>query len=51
MYRILEHNMYYLRIGGPGLPYKVSPQSVVVVKSVWLETTPFLKDNFRFTFS
>ena len=34
MYRILEHSVNYLRVGKSGLPCKVSPRSVVVVKSV-----------------
>ena len=51
MYQISEHSMYCLRVGGPGLPCKVCPQSVVVVKSVRPEIPPLLRDNFRFTFS
>ena len=34
MYWVSEHSVYYLRVGGPGLPRKVSPWSVVVVESV-----------------
>ena len=34
MFRVLEHSMYCIRVGGPGLPCKVSPWSVVVVESV-----------------
>ena len=51
MYRVLKHSMYYLRIGGPRLPCKVSPWSVVVVKSIRPEIPSLLRDNFRFIFS
>ena len=51
MYQVSKHSMYYLRVGGPGLPCKVSPRSIVVVESVQQEIPSLLRDNFRFTFS
>ena len=51
MYQILEHNVNCLRVGRSRLPYKVSPRSVVIVKSVQLEFSPLLRDNLRFSFS
>ena len=49
MYRISEHSVNCLRIGRSKLLYIVSPQSVVVVKSVRPEVPPLLRDNLCFT--
>ena len=49
MYRISEHSVNCLRIGRSKLLYIVSPQSVVVVKSVRPEVPPLLRDDLRFT--
>ena len=51
MYRISEHSMYYLCVDRPGLPCKVSPRLVIVIKSVRPEVPTLPKDNLRFTFS
>ena len=51
MYQILEHSINCLRVGKSGLPCKVSPRLVVVVKLVLLEVPPLLRDNLRFTFT
>ena len=41
MYRVSEYSMNCLRIGGLGLPCKVSPWSVVVIESVRPEILSF----------
>jgi len=51
MYRISEHNINYLRVGELELPCKVSPRSIVVIKSIRPEVPPLLRDNLCFTFS
>ena len=51
MYWISEHSIYCLRVGRPGLPCKVSPRSIVVVKSIRPKVPPLLRDHLRFTFS
>ena len=51
MYQVLEHNMYCLRVGGLGLPCKVSLRSIVVVESVRQEIPSLLRKNFCITFS
>ena len=51
MYQILEHSINCLHIDKSGLPCKVSPRLVFVVKLVLLEVPPLLRDNLRFTFT
>ena len=51
MHWISEHNIDCLRVGRFGLPCKVSPRSVVVIKLVRPEVPPLLKDNLSFTFT
>ena len=51
MYQVSKHSMYCLRVGGLGLPCKVSPWSIVVVESARQEIPSLLKENFRVTFS
>ena len=51
MYWILEHSINYLRVGRSRLPCKVSPRSIVVIKSVQPEVPPLLRDNLCFTFT
>ena len=51
MYWVSEHSVYCLRVSRSELPCKVSPLSVVVIKSIRPEVPPLLKDNLCFTFS
>ena len=51
MYWISEHSINCLRVGIFGLPCKVFPRLVVVVKSVQLEVPPLLRENLRFSFT
>ena len=51
MHWILEHSIDYLRVGRCELSCKVSPRSVVAIKSVRPEVPPLLRDNLCFTFT
>ena len=51
MHWISEHNIDCQHVGRSGLPCKVSPRSVVVIKSVQPEVPSLLKDNLCFTFT
>ena len=51
MHWISEYSIDCQRVGRSGLPCKVSPRSVVVIKSVRPEVPPLLRDNLCFTFT
>ena len=51
MHWISEHSIDCLRIGRSGLPCKVSPRSVAVIKLFQLEVPSLVRDNLCFTFA
>ena len=51
MYWLSNHGIDSLRVSRFGLPYKVSPWSVIVIKPVRLKVPPLLRDNLCFTFT
>ena len=51
MYWLSEHSIDNLHVSRSGLPCKVSPWLVIVVKLVRPEVPPLLRDNLCFTFT